>query len=208
LLAICAALATVTWAAQDTSAVPTDPTLVKPLRSGTQVPTFTVRRTDGTAYVFEASKRKVPAVVLFYRGGWCPFCNVHLGQLKAAEATLRKRGYEIMFLSSDRADILRTSLKDDIEKETAHYTLLSDADASAARAFGVAFRLDDKTYEQYKSFGIDLEQTAGNKQHILPVPAVFVVDKRGTVRFAHFNPDYKIRLSADELLKAAPANLR
>jgi peroxiredoxin len=177
---------------------------VRPLDKGAAAPAFEVRRPDGTVYRFAAGPRAAPAVLLFYRGGWCPFCNVHLGQLKAAEATLRQRGYEMLFLSSDRPEILRSSLKDDIEQETAHYTLLSDAPAVAARALGIAFRVDDATVAQYKGFGVDLESTQGNDQHVLPVPAVFVVDRTGRIAFSHFNPDYKVRLSADELLAAAP----
>jgi peroxiredoxin len=184
--------------------VPNEAGKVQPLARGDQVPDFVVRRPDGTEYAFSAAGRASPAVVIFYRGGWCPYCNVHLGQLKAAEATLRARGYEVLFMSSDRPDILFSSLKDDVEKEAANYTLLSDSDASAARAFRVAFRVDAATIEQYKGYGIDLESTQGNSQHILPVPSVFVVDTAGTVQFAHFNPDYQVRLSADELLAAAP----
>lgn len=177
---------------------------VSPLAKGAPAPSFSVRRPDGSVYAFKAGARSAPVVLLFYRGGWCPFCNAHLGQLKAAEATLRQRGYEIMFLSSDRPEILHSSLQDDIEKETANYTLLSDSDAVAARAFRVAFRLDDATILKYKGFGVDLESTQGNRQHILPVPAVFVVDRSGKIAFAHFNPDYKVRLSAEKLLAAAP----
>jgi peroxiredoxin len=177
---------------------------VRPLAKGSAAPAFAVRRPDGSAYRFAAGARAKPAVLLFYRGGWCPFCNVQLGQLKTAEATLRQRGYEILFLSSDRPDILRSSLKDDIENETAHYTLLSDSDAAAARALGVAFRLDAATIAQYKTYGLDLEATQGNAQHILPVPAVFVVDRAGMITFAHFDPDYKVRLSPEALLSAAP----
>lgn len=177
---------------------------VRPLGKGAAAPAFEARRPDGSVYRFAAGPRAAPAVLLFYRGGWCPFCNVHLGQLKAAEATLRQRGYEMLFLSSDRPEILRSSLKDDIEQETAHYTLLSDASAAAAMALGIAFRVDDATVAQYKGFGIDLESTQGNDQHVLPVPAVFVVDRAGRIAFSHFNPDYKVRLSAKELLAAAP----
>lgn len=186
------------------ASVAVDASKVQPLTKGTIAPAFVALRPDGSRYVFNAGQRAAPAVLLFYRGGWCPFCNLHLGQLKAAQATLRQRGYEVLFLSSDRPAILRSSLKDDIENEVADYTLLSDTDANAARAFRVAFRMDPATVAQYKGYGIDLEATQGNTGHVLPVPAVFVVDRAGKIAFVHFNPDYKVRLSAEELLKAAP----
>ncbi len=191
-------------AATDGYVAPADARLVRPLPVGAKAPAFTARLSNGNAFQFDPATRKGPAVIIFYRGGWCPYCNAHLGSLKAAEGTLRARGYEVMFLSMDRPEILRTSLKDDVENEVAKYTLLSDASANAAKAFRVAFRVDDDTYNKYKGFGIDLEAASGEKHHLLPVPAVYVIDHRGTVRFVYYNADYKVRLSTDKLLAAAP----
>ena len=184
--------------------LPGDAASIRPLAIGAPAPSFNVRRPDGARYRFDPAARVLPAVLVFYRGGWCPYCNTHLGELSQAEAVLRKRGYEVLFLSADRPEILRSSLNDEAESDAAGYTLLSDSDASASRAFGVAFRVDDLTFQKYKSRGLDLEQTAGNALHILPVPAVFIVDARGVIRFAHANADYRVRLSAEALLEAAP----
>jgi peroxiredoxin len=184
--------------------VPADAASVRPLAVGTSAPAFEARRPDGTPYRFDPAARSAPAVLVFYRGGWCPFCNTHLGELSQAETVLRKRGYEVLFLSADRPEILRSSLDDETERDAAGYTLLSDSEAAASRAFGVAFRVDDATFRKYQSAGLDLEQAAGNALHILPVPAVFIVDARGVIRFAHANPDYRVRLSAAALLAAAP----
>jgi len=178
---------------------PSDPAQVKPLKVGDRAPTFTVRTTKGDNYVFDAAKRTQPALLIFYRGGWCPYCNTHLASLRTTEPQLIAMGYEVLFMSTDRPELLYSSLKEpDI-----HYTLLSDAKMQAARAFGVAFRLDDATVARYKSFGIDLEATSGETHHELPVPSVFIVDKTGVIRFAHWNPDFKVRLGADEILAAA-----
>jgi peroxiredoxin len=198
------AIPLVSLAATADYVAPNDAKLVKPLPVGAKAPAFSVRRTDGGAYRFNPRARQAPAVLVFYRGGWCPYCNAHLGSLKAAEATLRQRGYEVLFLSMDRPEILRSSLKDDIENEVAKYTLLSDASATAAKAFRVAFRVDDETYAKYKGFGLDLEVASGEKHHLLPVPAVYVIDRKGKILFAHYEADYTARLSADKILAAAP----
>jgi peroxiredoxin len=138
-------------------------------------------------------------VLIFYRGGWCPYCNAHLHELKQAEPDLLTLGYDIYFLSADRPELLYSSLKEpDI-----HYTLLSDARMTAARAYGIAFRVDDATVARYESFGIDLEAASGETHHELPVPAVFILDRKGVIRFAYANPDYKVRLNANDLLAAA-----
>lgn len=183
----------------DTSAVPDDPSKVQPLEAGKRAPAFTVRTATGEPFRFDPKALQKPAVVIFYRGGWCPYCNTHLGQLRTAEPQLMEMGYDVLFMSADRPELLRPSLK---EKDI-NYTLLSDANMNAARAFGVAFRVDDATVKQYKKYNIDLEATSGATHHELPVPAVFIIDRSGTIRFAHWNPDYKVRLSGEEIVAAA-----
>ncbi|MGH8238192.1 MAG: peroxiredoxin-like family protein [Steroidobacteraceae bacterium] len=183
----------------ETPAVPDEPTKVKPLQAGAAAPAFTVRDATGEPFRFEPKALQKPAVMIFYRGGWCPYCNAHLGQLRKAEPQLLAMGYAVLFLSADRPELLRSSLK---EKDI-NYTLLSDANMNAARAFGIAFRVDDATVEQYKKYNIDLEAASGATHHELPVPAVFIVDRTGVIRFAHSNPDYKVRLSGEEILAAA-----
>lgn len=177
---------------------PTDPAQVKPLNVGEQAPTFTVRTAKNDAYIFDAAKRSKPALVIFYRGGWCPYCNTQLASLRKVEPELVALGYEVLFMSTDRPALLYSSLKEkDID-----YTLLSDSKMQAAEAFGVAFRMDDVAVARYKTYGIDLEATTGETHHELPVPSVFIIDKAGIIRYAHWNPDFKVRLSTDEILAA------
>ncbi len=188
-------------AATASPAVPTDPTQVKPVQPGAPAPAFDARTVSGEPFHFDPAKLQKPALLIFYRGGWCPYCNAHLSALRTAEAELESLGYDVLFLSADRPERLQPSLK---EKDL-NYTLLSDARMNAARAYGIAFRVDDATVQQYKKFNIDLEATSGETHHELPVPAVFIVDRNGVVRYSHWNPDYKVRLSGDELIKAARA---
>lgn len=88
------------------------------------------------------------------------------------------------------------------------WTVLSDAEARAALAFGLAFRVDDPTVERYKAFGIDLESASGQAHHLLPVPAVFIVDESGKIEFQYVNPDYRVRVPAEVLLAAAQAGAK
>jgi len=198
-----ALLAAVVAATADAPAVASDPSKVKPLQVGAPAPQFTVRTASGEAFEFQPKSLRKPAVLIFYRGGWCPYCNAHLAQLRGAEPQLIEMGYEVLFMSADRPELLRSSLKEDVD-----YTLLSDADMNAARAFGIAFRVDDATVQRYKKYNIDLEATSGATHHELPVPAVFIVDRAGTIRFAHWNPDYKARLGGEQILTAAKSALQ
>ena len=181
------------------AAVPDTAEQVSPLAAGSPAPAFVVRRPDGAEWRFDPARLQSPVMLIFYRGGWCPYCNAHLAALRGAEAELKDMGFEVLFLSADRPELLHASLKE----PAPGYTLLSDSRMQAARAFGIAFRVDDATVARYLGIGIDLEAASGETHHELPVPAVFLIDRQGVIRFAHSNPDYKVRLSAAELLDAA-----
>ena len=127
-----------------------------------------------------------------------------MGQLAKIESKLTELGYQILAIGADRPE----KLKESIAKHSMTYQLLSDSKMIASRAFGVAYRVDDKTLELYKSFGIDLEEASGEEHHQLPVPTAYVLATDGTIRFRYSNPDYKVRVDPDALLAAAEAALR
>lgn len=166
---------------------------------GAQAPDFAAVRADGSVYTFSAAHLDRPQVIIFYRGGWCPYCNLQLADLHSVEPKLRAAGFAVVFLSTDRPELLYSSLKN----PDVGYTLLSDPELKAAQAFHIAFHLDDQKYAQQLKYGVDLEKTTGTKAHALPVPSVFIVDASGVIRFVYSNPDFRVRLSADELWKAA-----
>lgn len=170
----------------------------QPVQAGEQAPGFTVFEVNGRAYRFDPQKLDRPTVLITYRGGWCPVCNRHLMALRDLIPELKAKGFDILFLSGDRPELLYESLAE--EAQSLDYTLLSDQHLEAASALGLAFAVD---YEFYKSRGLDLEQTTGTDHHALPVPAVYIVDTAGVIQFAHAEPDYRKRLSADELREAA-----
>ena len=181
--------------------VPDDANDIEPLTVGESAPRFTVYHTDGQPFVFEPGALEKPVVLITYRGGWCPYCNMHLKELKDAEPRLLEMGFEVIFLSTDLPEILYSSLSDWASE--INYTLLSDSKMDASKALGIAFRVQDSEYERYKSLGLDLEKTTGETHHLLPVPAVFIIDTEGVIRLAYTNPDYKVRLEAERILAAA-----
>lgn len=127
-----------------------------------------------------------------------------MGQLQKIESKITELGYQIIAISAERSENLRQS----IERHNMKYLLLSDSKMVAARSFGIAYRVDEKTFQQYLGFGIDLEKKSGEKHHLLPVPAVFVVGTDGVIRFEYVNPNYKVRLDSDVLMAAAKAALK
>lgn len=172
----------------------------KPLKVGVKAPEVKLTATDGKATSLKQILGGKPSIVVFYRGGWCPFCNVQLADLGKNEAQIKAKGYQLVAVSPDMA----SELKNSTEKNSLTYKLYSDSSAEAIKAFGVAFRVDDETYNLYKNnYKLDLEQKAGGQtHHLLPVPSVFVIDLKGVIKYVYSNPDYKVRLKGEELLKA------
>lgn len=183
--------------------VPTDAKNVCPAKPGSTLPKLSLRSVSGEAFDLNASIAKKPTVLIFYRGGWCPYCNRQLAGLRTIEPELVKMGYQLLAISPDRPAELSKS----VEKEKLNYTLLSDSSMQAARALGIAFRVDDPTITKYKEYGIDLEKASGQAHHLLPVPAVFVIGTNGEIHFTYVNPNYTIRLAPKVLLAAAEAAL-
>lgn len=190
----------------ETRIAPT-PEQIQPVRAGEPAPAFTVYRVDGTPYRFEPGRLDKPVLIITYRGGWCPYCNTQLQDLRKVLPAIRQSGVETLFLSGDRPEILYSSLKQDTQQTVSErdYTILSDADLDAAMALGIAFRVPDSTLERYRQRDWDLSGSSMAKHDALPVPAVFVIDKDGRVAFAYANPDYKVRLPAEEVKAAVDA---
>ena len=178
---------------------------IKPLREGQDAPRFTVETVDGAPFDFDPRSLERPAIVITFRGGWCPYCNMYLSELRHVMPEIRDMDLDLMFLSGDRAELLHSSLSDETQEDIdgLGYQLYSDANASAAMAFGIAFRAADSTMKRRKAKGQDIEDSSMDLHGVLPVPAVFAIDADGVIRYAYLNADYKVRVPADELLAVA-----
>ena len=176
-----------------------------PLSVGDQLPPHLFPLTiNNRPFDLSKSVHQKPTVLIFYRGGWCPFCNLQMGQLQAIQGKLKSMGYQMLAISADNPAHIRQSIK----KHHLSYTLLSDHKMAASIAFGLAFKVSDVILQQYKTYHINLDQASGDKSHILPVPAAYVFDRQGKIVFAYSNPNYKVRVNPNLLLRAAKAALK
>ena len=175
-----------------------------PAQEGTKIPAAFIKTIAGTNVSLSAIIAQKPTVLIFYSGGWCPYCNLQLEQLQKIEKQLVNLGYQIVALSADRPE----KLQETSQNKKINYRLFSDSAMNAAQALGIAFHVDDVTVDKYKKFGLDIEEASGEKHHLLPVPAAFVLKTDGTVVFAYVNPDYKVRVQPEVLLAAAKAALK
>ncbi|RNC79895.1 MAG: AhpC/TSA family protein [Balneola sp.] len=181
--------------------IPDSPTKVNPILINSTIPDVSLKNIDGEDVNLRELAAQQPTMIVFYRGGWCPYCTRHMGELQQIEEEIVEMGYQILAISVDRPEALKKTLTD-VELT---YTLLSDSPADALKGFGVAYTLDSQTVERYKAYGIDLEKDSGYDHHILPAPAVFLIDTEGTVKFQYVNPDHRERINGDILLAAANA---
>jgi len=178
------------------------PDLVTPRQVGERAPEFTVRSVDNENFVFDPAALDKPTVIIAFRGGWCPYCNMHLSELHNVLPQINAMGVDVLFLSGDRPDLLYASLAAETQEAIAgfDYRIYSDADATAAIALGIAFKAEQATIDRRLEKGQDIRESSMLKQGVLPVPAVFVIDRTGIVRYSFAEPDYKIRLPAEQLL--------
>ena len=190
------------------SPIASDAASIQPLVAGDAAPEFIVKDVNGENFVFDPQKLERPVILIAFRGGWCPYCNMHLSELRQVIPELQQRGIDVYFLSGDRPAQLVAGLRPETRDDVSAlgYTLLSDASATAAMALGIAFRADSSLAERLTGRGRDIEGSSLVGAGLLPVPAVFAITADGRIAYAYTNADYKVRLPADEL-KAVAADL-
>lgn len=177
---------------------------VSPLMNGQQIPSATeVTTSEGKKISLEQVLNNKKTILFFYRGGWCPFCNTQMGQLKKVENELGKLGFQLIGVSTDDVKDLQKS----IGKHQLSYQLLADFNSVTSQAFGLAYFASQKTTDRYLA-AMNLKNPlqknkAGDKRLVLPVPAIYIIDNSGLVQFNYVNPNFKVRLHEELLLKAA-----
>jgi peroxiredoxin len=171
----------------------------RPLSIGTKAPAAEVVGMDNKPVDLGEALGGKPTVLIFFRGGWCPFCNRHLAALGEHELELRSLGYQIIAVSAEPAAKLAATASADHVR----YRLLSDAGAKASSAYHVAYRIPADTGKAYRENGITLSPAPDGDGFWLPVPTAFIVNRQGVIRYVYSNPDPSVRVSPAELLAAA-----
>lgn len=143
-------------------------------------------------------RKKGPVVLVFYRGFWCPYCNKELKRLEDSLQLIKDKGATLVAITPEKAE----GVAQTVEKTKASFSILSDEGQKIMKAYDVAFKVDEKTTARYKSFDIDLVKNNGQKEGevFLPVPAVYIIDKEGNIKYRYFQEDYKKRPSVKEIL--------
>ena len=136
-------------------------------------------------------------VLIFYRGQWCPYCNRQLKKLEDSLQLIKNKGARLIAITPEKPEFVSKT----IEKTKASYPLLYDKEMKIMKAYSVAFEVDERTVSRYKNADIDLLTANGQKDKAyLPIPAVYIISKEGTILYRYFDTDYKKRASVQEIL--------
>jgi len=169
------------------------------LQIGDHAPEVTLVAVTGEAYRISEAYAARPVFVVFYRGGWCPFCNLQLHELAQAKTELDRRGVGVVAISVDLpGEEARTEARQGVP-----FPILSDPKLVAHRAFNVVHVADAAQVKRLAGLGIDLDAYAGESHHSFAIPSIFLVDRSGVIRFVHVDEDYETRPSARQLMQIA-----
>ena len=165
---------------------------------GDKAPSFTLKDPDGNVVSSDELLKKGPLVVSFYRGVWCPYCNMELQALEAAKPEFDKLGASLVAISPQTPPNSRKSVR----QNKLSFPILSDEKGKVGAAFGLRFNLPGYLVELYKSLKNDLPSFNDDPSWTLPMPARYLIGQDGTILYADVNPDYTQRPEPEDVIAA------
>lgn len=182
-----------------------DGSVIKPLEAGTPLPmASTVFQKSGEKFDLNAAATEKPTVLIYYRGGWCPFCNAHLRDLQESLPALQEMGYQLLAVSTDTVEALN-----EYDDSEFNYQLFADPDLDLATKLGIKYKLVQEYIDHVSALpgdrAFDVEERNGG---YMVTPAAFILDTNGVVRFSYANNNYAVRVSQEAMLAAAKEALQ
>lgn len=171
------------------------------LAVGDKAPDSTLPGADGKPVRLSELWAQQPVVLTFYRGGWCPFCTRSLSAWQDRMPELKAAGGVLVAVTTEKSSLTRGT----IEKHKLAYRVLSDSNGETSKIYKVLFEMDKPTQEKYRGYGIDLSEHNASGTWELPVPATYVIDTSGTIRWVHFDTDYRKRADPNQVIRAVAA---
>ncbi|MEV3933618.1 MULTISPECIES: peroxiredoxin-like family protein [unclassified Streptomyces] len=168
---------------------------------GHRAPDFTLPSADGGTVRLADLLEAGPVVLTFYRGAWCPYCNLALRSLQQHLDAMTERGARLVAVSPQIADEALSVA----QKHALTFDVLSDVGSGTAKQYGLAFDLTDELAAVYDGFGMDLHRVNGGHAQTLPVPATYVIDQDGVIRWTFVDTDYTTRAEPADVIAALDA---
>jgi len=188
ILVLCLFLASLSVYSQ--SLLPAKPEDISPLLIGEKLPAAQLNNEKGERMDLNQLVSTKPTILIFYRGGWCPYCNRHLSEIAEAEAKILALGYQIVAISPDQV----SKLAETVGKDKLNYHLLSDSAGLLSIGMGLAYQAPPHYLK------LIAESSNGANKESLPVPSLFVLNTKGEIQFEFIQPNFKTRMSAKLLL--------
>jgi peroxiredoxin len=173
------------------------------LHAGDTAPAVALPDARGALVSLQSLWQRGPLVVIFYRGGWCPYCNLELRAWQRELERLHGMGAQLVAISPQTPDNSLSTT----EKNELAYPVFSDSALKASDAFGITFTLPPELVELYGNVGNDLPVINGNGQWALPIPATYVIDSQGRILFAHIEADYRERAEPADVIQLIERSL-
>jgi len=170
------------------------------LKVGDRMPAFELPDANGN--IVKSAELDSAIVLVFYRGAWCPYCNLYLSALDDYRTQFNDLGASLIAVSSEPPD---RSLEV-VQKDSLHYTVLSDAGLNTARQFGIVYELPEVTDNFLKGFGMDIAKYNESEKAELPLSATYAIDKNGNIIYAFIEADYKLRAEPADIIEALKNN--
>lgn len=170
---------------------------------GVKAPHFNAEDADGDLFSLEEAIVRGPVVLIFYRGHWCPYCNLHLGQLQDSLGLISERGASVVAVSPQKPEHQKRTE----EKTGASFSLLYDEEYRIADAYNVTFTPGNYRLMVYNMFlKANLKEAQSDDSQRLPIPATYIIGKNGRILWRQFDPDYKERSSVAGIVRALDEN--
>lgn len=167
------------------------------LKEGDKVPDFKLPDATGKTVSITEELSKGPVILTFYRGGWCPYCNLELKAYQRELDSIKDAGATLIAISPETPDAsLSTKGKNELE-----FIVLSDEGNNVAERFNLIFKMPDYLIEIYKAAGLNVAGHNGNNDWELPKPATFVIDQSGKIVFAEVDSDYTKRVEPSKVIE-------
>lgn len=186
------------YAAQAAAIAATDIS-ARALREGATAPMFELPDAHGNPVRLAEVLSEGPAIISFYRGAWCPFCNLELRALQRELGAVKAAGATLVAISPNTPDV-SVDLVDELELD---FPVLSDQGNDVAKSFGLVYEMVPEMVELYRDMGRDIGAMNGSEDWELPVPATYVVDRQGIIRYAFVELDHRVRAEPSEVVEVA-----
>lgn len=166
------------------------------LKVGEKAPDFTLPDAYGEPVNLAEQLKKGPVVLVFYRGAWCPFCNLYLHALHNSQAYFKKYNAQLVAVTPQKPDKSRKQ----VSKDKYAFKVLSDLDDQVMQAYKLLYKLSPELVAVYRKHGLDVEEFNGEGRTVLPIPGTYVIDRKGIVRAVHADTDYKKRMEPADII--------